>query len=293
MLVYLQKKVVIMLRFKKKASSRSSSKEKETLSDKRSSLLKRLFFSKFDKKRLTQAKRVQRSVASEERPLFEKSRFKEEIISSKYSSGDRPFFDISNAPFEFPAKYGDNKIVVMVRDPWWLYTYWEVRGEIEEKTREVIYKEGAKPVKSILRVYDVTDKAFNGNNANRYFDIELRDVASSWYIHVGEPNRVWCVEIGIVADNGKFYVIARSNIVKTPRFGPSDVLDEEWLIPDEDFWKLFGLSGGYGVGKSSMELRQLIEKHLKEQAWSGGMFSGMSSFGNIEKKKGLDRKSVV
>ena len=275
--------------------SKAPSKTSETSSEKRTSLLKRLTLGRLKRPKAVKAQ-IRRPIkvsieglrsrlSQEKKPIFEKNRLREEIISSKYTVPQKAAAHVADWPFEFPAGYGDNRICLMTRDPWWVYSYWEVRNEVEEETRRKIEKSGARPVKSILRVYDVTDINFNGHNAHRYFDIGLSGSASNWYIHVEHPNRSWCVDIGILADNGHFYTLARSNVVRTPRYGPSDILDEEWMIPDEAFWRIFGLSGGYGVGKSSMELKKLIEKHLKEQIWSGGMFSGVSSFRQVSKQK--------
>ncbi len=32
-------------------------------------------------------------------------------------------------PQDLPAGYGENKIVLQVRDPWWLHSYWEVTAD--------------------------------------------------------------------------------------------------------------------------------------------------------------------
>ena len=29
--------------------------------------------------------------------------------------------------FQIPTGYGDHRIVLMVKDPWWVYAYWEVQ----------------------------------------------------------------------------------------------------------------------------------------------------------------------
>ena len=175
--------------------------------------------------------------------------------------------------FRFPSGYGDNKIILLVRDPWWLFSYWEVRKDKEGEVIRQIEKAGGSPEKSILRVYDVTDVNFNGKNANSLFDIELKGLASNWYINVGAPDRSWIVDIGVITKRGEFYVLARSNVVRTPRFGMSDQLDAEWMIPEDEYWKMFGLSGGYGAGKASLEVRELFKKRLEEQITSGAISS--------------------
>jgi hypothetical protein len=184
--------------------------------------------------------------------------------------------------FRFPHGYGDNKIVILARDPWWIFSYWEIRKDREDEAIRKINESGDSVEKSVLRVYDVTDINFNGRNAHSYFDIELKGLASSWYINVGQPERAWIVEIGIATKKGYFHALARSNMVKTPRFGMSDKLDAEWMMPEEDYWKMFSLSGGFGVGKGSLEVRELIKRRLEEQISSGGISSGASFFRKME-----------
>ena len=64
------------------------------------------------------------------------------------------------AQFRFSQGYGDQKIVILVRDPWWIFAYWEIRREREKEIIGKIESDGDSPVKTILRVYDVTDINF-------------------------------------------------------------------------------------------------------------------------------------
>lgn len=153
--------------------------------------------------------------------------------------------------FAFPHGYGDNRIVLLARDPWWLFAYWEIKKETEEKTICKIEKAGEALAKFILRVYDITGVTFNGENARSFFDIELKGLASNWYININVPDSAWAVDIGIISNKGNFYLLARSNSARTPRFGMSDSLDSEWMAPEEAFRKMFAISGGMGIGKGS------------------------------------------
>jgi len=188
--------------------------------------------------------------------------------------------------FKFPMGYGDNKIVLLIRDPWWIFAYWEVQKDKEEGIIRKIESNGDAAAKSVLRIYDVTDVNFNGKNANSFFDIDLKGLATNWYINVGTPDRSWVVDIGIVSKRGDFYLLARSNSVRTPRFGISDQLDAEWMMPEEEYWRMFGLSGGFGVGKGSLEVREMIKKRLEEQISSGGISSAASFY----RKQPTERK---
>ena len=204
---------------------------------------------------------------------------------TKKTVEDRPVGIRERKEFRFPPGYGDNRIVILVRDPWWIFSYWEIRRDKEEEVIRRIESSGDGVAKSVLRVYDVTDVNFNGKNAHTFFDVDLRGLATNWYINVGKPDCAWIVDIGIVTKKGVFYMLARSNVVKTPRFGMSDQLDAEWMTPEEEYWKMFSLSGGFGVGKGSLEVRELIKKRLEEQISSGGISSGASFY-----RKPVERK---
>ncbi len=146
--------------------------------------------------------------------------------------------------------YGDNRIVLLAKDPWWLFAYWEVTAGRRKEVLEMIRDQRLSPEKTVLRVYDAMDTSFSRRLS--FFDIELNFIATNWYIDVGFPNHPWVVELGIRTREGFFFALVKSNTVRTPRFGVSDVLDEEWMMPDDLFWKLFGLSGGFAGQKSSL-----------------------------------------
>ncbi len=172
-------------------------------------------------------------------------------------------------PKELPVKYHEDKVVLQVRDPWWLYTYWEVQDSTLENIRKQFVRE-SQGAKLVLRVYDVSFIIFNGRNAHRFFDIEVNFDVSNWYIDAGLPGRSFCVEIGLKLNDGRFIMIARSNIVTMPLDGPSWVLDEEWMIPDDLFARLYGM--GFGMGVSS-PLAKGFWRHLKFPVSSMGLFS--------------------
>ncbi|MCM8781974.1 MAG: DUF4912 domain-containing protein, partial [Candidatus Omnitrophica bacterium] len=50
------------------------------------------------------------------------------VEEAKYYLGPWPEYK-SPEEFRFPAGYGDNRIVIMVRDPWWVFAYWEITSE--------------------------------------------------------------------------------------------------------------------------------------------------------------------
>lgn len=176
---------------------------------------------------------------------------------------------------ELPEGYGDNRIVLMVRDPEWLFAYWEIRQDAMDS---VLNTHGimAHDAKIVLRVYDVTDIVFDGTNAHKYFDIEVTGGARNWYIHVGEPNRSFCVDIGFLTLKGIFLTLSRSNTVRTPRVSVSEIVDERWMSIEELYVKACAPMG-LGVSESIFErAHKGWQEILKEGMPSSESLSGFT-----------------
>ncbi|MFH1380492.1 MAG: DUF4912 domain-containing protein [bacterium] len=163
-------------------------------------------------------------------------------------------------------KYGINRIVLMVRDPFWIYTYWEITPEHDAYVKGTIDVHRCFDARIVLRVLDVTEVDADSTNSFNY--IQINSDARNWYLHVPKSNRLYCVEIGYLCSNGEFYRLSRSNSVRTPRAGMSNVFDERWMSI-EDYDKLYVLSGGLGVGLSSMNLMKKKNEVLHREYYSG------------------------
>ncbi len=159
-----------------------------------------------------------------------------------------------------PTHYGEDRLVLLVRDPWWLFAYWEITPQRQQEVLAQIGSKSHSDRKTVLRVYDVT--GVNLPKFNSFFDIELNFYADNWYVDVGLPNRDWLTELGYRV-GGRFFPLIRSNRVRTPAFGLSDVLDEEWMLPEDVYYRLLGRSIGGEKAGDSMDIRKLLEKYLR------------------------------
>ena len=205
----------------------------------------------------------------QEKPKEEGKKHAEKIVEPARQQQAAQY--IPSGREEFPDFYNETRIVLLSRDPYWLFCYWEVsQGSIEEMKRKAGGEFAGS--RTILRIYDVTEINFNGRNAHKYFDITLEGMVRSWYIHVGEPERSWMVDIGVLTPSGKFYLFARSNAAKTPPEKISNIYDEEWMISEEEMRKMYwhdDLKKGIG----SEFLSRVLYKRLKEELSSGGVSS--------------------
>jgi len=200
----------------------------------------------------------------------------QEVESSKFNMGV-PTRDLADkAPRDLPSGYGKDRIVTMVRDPYWLHCYWELTRHAIQRAEAALGQEWhtAKP---ILRLLDVNSHDTSTASESVVRDIEIHGGCNNWYIDVGNPPRSFRVDIGYLSRSGRFYVLARSNVVCTPRAGVSDVLDENWA--DIDVGKaerIYAMSGGFDPTASSLELKQLFEERLRRPLGS----PAITSFGS-------------
>jgi hypothetical protein len=207
----------------------------------------------------------------------------QEVEESKFYTGAPP--EEFRLPSELPSHYGDDKITLMVRDPHWTYSYWEVSHRKLESERGSLGKAGDDAYLA-LRVYDVTDINFNGSNDHGHYDIGIYERVGNWYINTGMPGKSFIVDLGLKTQDGQFITLARSNSVKTPRDAASEVMDEEWMIPDKDFERIFALSGGMSTltGASSAEVRILGGQRIPFGISSPGMGS-LALMSPVKKKQ--------
>ena len=136
---------------------------------------------------------------------------------------------VDREPGDLPRAYGRDRLVLLVRDPWWLFAYWELTPTSRIETLRNLGAEAEGAVE-VLRVYDVTFIDFTGNNAWTSIDIEPTPGAESWYINVWKPAASYCAEIGVRTRAGGFVPIMRSNTVTTSRPQPSPDTTVRWVV---------------------------------------------------------------
>ena len=150
----------------------------------------------------------------------------------------------------------------MVRDPYWLHTHWELSRGTLARAHAALGQEWhtAKP---ILRVMDVTSEDTTSASERHIRDIDIHGGVNNWYIDVKSPPKSYRIDIGYLARRGKFFVLARSNVVTTPKAGSTDVLDENWTSVQDQCQKIYSQSGGPNGSMVSSELRDLFEERLR------------------------------
>ncbi len=129
----------------------------------------------------------------------------------------------SEERYSLPQRYGADRLVLMARDPYWVYAYWEVT---HEKYRNMYEKHLhdwglSRPV---LRVRDLAP----GLGQKAEMDIFLNDQASNWYLNIPRPQHTLVAQLGRLFPDNVFVSFVTSNIITLPADAPSDHICLEW-----------------------------------------------------------------
>ena len=158
------------------------------------------------------------------------------VPAEEQAAADAPHkFDLGLAPGEarepredIPWGYGLDRVTAMTVDPERLYVYWEVTDQAIERARAGLGP-GGQDAWLNLRVYDVTNRIFDGTNAHGYFDHSVSRTDRQWFFLLGRPTSTAIVEVGLKSSEGYFVRIARSGRVDFPRREPASRGGVEWL----------------------------------------------------------------
>lgn len=120
-----------------------------------------------------------------------------------------------------PEEYNENRIVLLLRDPSWAYTYWDLKKSDQESLME------SRPAGQLfLRVYEMVDSSHTPGLAD-FFDIPLDITDRSWYVNLPRTGMRYCIDLMVLYRSGE-KILARSNIASSPvttvEYTPADAL---------------------------------------------------------------------
>lgn len=147
-----------------------------------------------------------------------------QVEETKYTITQDVELEVSDgADYPIPSRYNQTQIIFITRDPYWAYAYWEIDKKTINEIKSDPHFEGL-----YLRIHDIKLINFDGANSNFYFDIPVLLSDRKWYINVPHANSVYIIEL-LYSSKGEKKIIAKSNVISTPREDISNVIDEEWV----------------------------------------------------------------
>jgi hypothetical protein len=137
----------------------------------------------------------------------------EQIESAKYLPRHVPPRVFEEERFLFPESYGIDRVRLMVKDPEWLFAYWDLSSRSVDTLRRELGERGMALARLTLRI---TDPGYGGTSI-----ILLPYGARAWYVKADKARRSYRALLGWTLPSGQFRKLAESNLVTTPRVGPS------------------------------------------------------------------------
>lgn len=152
----------------------------------------------------------------------------------------------------------EDRLVVMVRDPYWLHATWELTQRSVDRAQAAMGPRWhtAQPTLRVFRIMEA-------GTSEHERDITIHGGVANWYVDVAEPPRSFRMEVGYLATDGMFFALARSNSVQTPPAGSSAAVDENWSDVAQNADLIYAMSGGYSPHGASRELQELLEERLR------------------------------
>ncbi len=170
-----------------------------------------------------------------------------------------------------PERYGETNLVLMLRDPFWAFAYWDIAPAQEEGIRS---RQGFQQL--YLRCFEVDGDMPTENNLLDYFDIPIQFADRSRYINLAHPESVYRAELIALFDAAEeeggteTMTIVRSNPVRPPRnyvsFEAHPEREGEELSPADRLIAMSGLfesagsSFGLAVEDSPSDSRRIISE---------------------------------
>ncbi len=133
-------------------------------------------------------------------------------------------------PVVLPPAYGLPRLVFLVRDPNWIFAFWEVPPENAHELLARLNKTWDE-VHWVLRMYSPGKELASSENT---WDTAIDPAAAGWYLHLSPPGASFQGEIGLCDNTGQFAGLICSNIATLPPDRPSPYIDEQWPLTETD-----------------------------------------------------------
>lgn len=154
-----------------------------------------------------------------------------------------------------------DRIVLLVRDAYWIQAWWELTRPCIERAKAAM-AEHWHTAQPMLRLVQVETGGATNSSERVLRDIPIHGGVKTWYIDVKDSPKSYRVDIGYLGSNDRFFCLARSNSVTTPRPSAGDLIEDDWSDIADNCEKIYALSGGYTEEARPIEIQELFEERL-------------------------------
>lgn len=160
--------------------------------------------------------------------------------------------------YRIPERYNETRIVLLIRDPYWAFAYWDLN---EKHIHEIKRNPGVESM--FLRVFQIEEYP-DGREIVDSFEIPIKITDDRWYINLPQPGGRYYIElIGVIDGREKIY--SRSNLIESPRgMVVSESISEIENSEKDPIFELSGM-GDFGVSSLFRENPQRIMSEIESK----------------------------
>ena len=155
-----------------------------------------------------------------------------------------------------------DRIVLVVRDPFWVQAYWEITRSSVSRARAAFAGNwhAAQPV---LRLMKISNDGNTNSVEEIVEEIPIHGGVNNWFISIKTQAKNYRVAIGYLCkESGRFHLIAKSNEIVMPK--ASEAADCTWNDITNDAQRYYSLSGGTDPNLASADLRAVFEEKSRQ-----------------------------
>jgi hypothetical protein len=129
----------------------------------------------------------------------------------RYQIGGTEPAMLAPEPAELPESYGTQRLLLVARDPHWLYAHWDLTAEQLRK-----YNSASRDKHLIVRVFR------NQPGGDVVLEQHVHPESRNWFLHVGNGGAKFVAQLGYYNRAGKWETVATSAATFTPPDALSD-----------------------------------------------------------------------
>jgi hypothetical protein len=201
----------------------------------------------------------------------------QEVEKGKFEIGSAEFSVDAGSPL--PEGYGDNRLVLLARDPLWFFAYWEITHERAEQIRVTHGRDAWDRAGLVIRVYDLGENPSTPIESAAFFDVELQKFSRQWYVQVPYAGHCYVADLGLRWPDGRFVALFRSNLIRMPAGRVSDIIDSQWMtvgmVTEQQEWEsMVRVALGAGSSKGGSAGAEVARAMALRWEFLRSVFSG-------------------
>lgn len=110
------------------------------------------------------------------------------------------------------------ELTATAHDPYWIHAQWVLKRSTVMRAEAALGAEWFRAV-PVIRVYGIKADDVNGVSTRWVRDVEIHGECDHWFVPVENPPGTFKLEVGYATPKGKFFALAKSRKVATPKPG--------------------------------------------------------------------------